>query len=135
VRLNPSRSPYLLTSVLVKAGYPPRALTGVIPELPISSLGLAPGDQLIVNQKPGSAGATPTTPSALPTNPHATIVSPRVSRPQSSNPRPVAPTPSAVESSGPDSVRTAGGYLVHRVRPMVTTMIHHPDGSFNADRA
>jgi len=105
----------------LKAGYPPRALTGVIPELPISSLGLAPGDQLIVNQKPGSAaapGATFTPPSALPANPtNATIVSPHVSLPQSSNPRLVAPTRSAVESSGPDSVRTAGGYLVHRIVP------------------
>jgi ubiquitin thioesterase OTU1 len=124
VRLNPSHSPRLLTSVLVKAGYPPRALTGVIPELPISSLGLAPGDQLIVNQKPGSAvtqGATLTPQPAVPANPHAAVISPHAPLPPpSSNPRPAATAPSA-QSSGPDFVRTEGGYLVHRVRAMVTT--------------
>ncbi len=125
MRLNPSHSLRLLTSVLVKAGYPPRALTGVIPELPISSLGLAPGDQLIVNQKSGSAappGATPTASSALPGNPHATVVNPHASLPPTSlNPRPATTTLSAVQSSGPDCVQTDGGYLVHRVRAMVTT--------------
>ena len=124
MRLNPSRSHHLLTSILVKAGYPPRALTGVIPELPISSLGLAPGDQLIVNQKPGSAappGATPTQSSALPANPNATVVNPHTSLPpSSSNPRPASTTLSAAQGSGPDFVRTDGGYLVHKVRPMVT---------------
>jgi ubiquitin thioesterase OTU1 len=128
VRLNPSHSESLclLTDVLVKAGYPPRALTGVIPELPISSLGLAPGDQLIVNQKSGSAaplGATPTPgpPSALPA---ATVVNPQASLPpSSSNPRPAAASLSAVQSSGPDFVQTDGGYLVHRVRAMVTTTL------------
>ncbi|KAH9027593.1 OTU-domain-containing protein [Lactarius pseudohatsudake] len=107
----------------LKAGYPPRALTGVIPELPISSLGLASGDQLIVNynQKSGSAappGATPTASSALPANPHATVVNRRASLPPSaSNPRPAATAPPAVQSSGPDFVKTDGGYLVHRIVP------------------
>ncbi|KAF8261066.1 hypothetical protein EI94DRAFT_836938 [Lactarius quietus] len=105
----------------LKAGYPPRALTGVIPELPISSLGLAPGDQLIVNQKHGSAappGAAHTPQSALPANPHATVVSPPASfPPPSSNPRPAATTLSAAQGSGPDYVQTEGGYLVHRIVP------------------
>jgi len=106
----------------LKAGYPPRALTGVIPELPISSLGLAHGDQLIVNQKSGSAahqGVTPTAPSALPANAHATVVvNPRASLPpSSSNTRPAATTLSAVQSSGPDYVQTDGAYLVHRIVP------------------
>ena len=115
----------LLTSVLVKAGYPPRALTGVIPELPISSLGLAPGDQLIVNQKSGSAvpqGATPTPPSALLANARATAINPHASLPPStSNPGPAATALSAVQSSGPDFVRADGGYLVHRVCAMALT--------------
>lgn len=100
----------------LKAGYPPRALTGVIPELPISSLGLAPGDQLIVNQKSGSAAPPVTTP-ALP-GPQATVANRRASLPpSSSNPRPAATTLSAVQSSGPDFVQADGGYLVHRIVP------------------
>ncbi|KAH9071195.1 OTU-domain-containing protein [Lactarius deliciosus] len=102
----------------LKAGYPPRALTGVIPELPISSLGLAPGDQLIVNQKSGSVALPGATPAALPANPHATVVNPPASLPPSaSNPRPAATAPPAVQSSGPDFVKTDGGYLVHRIVP------------------
>ncbi|KAI9446152.1 OTU-domain-containing protein [Lactarius indigo] len=89
----------------LKAGYPPRALTGVIPELPISSLGLAPGDQLIVNQKSGSAALLGATPAAASLPPSA------------SNPRPAATAPSAVQSGAPDFVKTDGGYLVHRIVP------------------
>ncbi|KAI9443667.1 OTU-domain-containing protein [Lactarius psammicola] len=104
----------------LKAGYPPRTLTGVIPELPISSLGLAPGDQLIVNQKSGSAappGATPTASSALLANPHATVGNRPASLPPSSNPRPAAATLSAAQTGGPDFVQTDGGYLIHRIVP------------------
>ncbi|KAH9162681.1 OTU-domain-containing protein [Lactarius sanguifluus] len=87
----------------LKAGYPPRALTGVIPELPISSLGLAPGDQLIVNQKSGSVALPGATPAALPANPHATVVNP------------LASLLHRQQWSG--FVKTDGGYLVHRIVP------------------
>ena len=104
----------------VKAGYPPRALTAVIPELPLSSLGLAPGDQLIVVQKPGSAATAPTLPSSSPVNPaypgHQT---PAAARPSSnSNPRQEASVAAQALSTnkGPDYVAVDGGYLIHRVR-------------------
>jgi hypothetical protein len=103
----------------VKAGYPPRSLTAVIPELPLSSLGLAPGDQLIVNQKSGSA-APPTgvtsTAQSLPTNPRA-LVNPAASlSTPSSNAAQAAPALSTTRSGSPDHVEVDGGYLVHRVR-------------------
>lgn len=113
----------------LKVGYPPRALTAVIPELPLSSLGLAPGDQLIVVQKSGSAAAAAPTPSSSssssPANPAYT---PAVGRPTtytpSSNSNPLtrqagAPTRStAIEDDGrPDYVAVEGGYLIHRIVP------------------
>ena len=103
----------------VKAGYPPRSLTAVIPELPLSSLGLAPGDQLIVNQKSGSA-APPTgvtsTAQTLSTGPRA-LVNPAASlSAPSSNAAQAAPELSTTRGGGPDHVEVDGGYLVHRVR-------------------
>ncbi|KAG6833689.1 hypothetical protein H0H87_002885 [Tephrocybe sp. NHM501043] len=49
---------YAATKILpsrqsLKAGYPPHALT-MIPELPIESLGLKPGEQIIVSELPGT---------------------------------------------------------------------------------
>lgn len=113
----------------VKAGYPPRALTAVIPELPLSSLGLAPGDQLIVVQKSGSAAA-PTLSS--PANPGRISAAARPGTTPSSNPRQkAAPTSSAIEGDGPDYVSTDGGYLIHRVR---TTRPGHPCHLFGCVR-
>jgi hypothetical protein len=129
-RFRSPHSPHTHTHTLyaVKAGYPPRALTAVIPELPLSSLGLAPGDQLIVVQKSGSAAA-PTFSSSPPVNPAypghtpaaATLARPTPS--SNSNPRQVAPTRTAlstIEGDGPNYVTMDGGYLIHRVRA-----IHH----------
>jgi ubiquitin thioesterase OTU1 len=112
----------------VKAGYPPRALTAVIPELPLSSLGLAPGDQLLVVQKSGSAAAAApsSTLSSSPANqtyPGHTHT-PAAARPahtpsSSSNLRQVAaPTLSTTikDDGRPDYVAMDGGYLIHRVR-------------------
>jgi hypothetical protein len=102
----------------VKVGYPPKALTAVIPELPLSSLGLAPGDQLIVVQKSGSAATAPTLPSSSPVNPaypgHQT---PAAVHPSSnSNPRRAVAAPALPTDDGPDYVTMDGGYLIHRVR-------------------
>ncbi len=105
----------------VKAGYPPRSLTAVIPELPLSSLGLAPGDQLIVVQKSGSAAPsgvtsvaapTGTSSSSSPVNPTYPGHTPAAARPTPSS----NPAPSKIEDVGPDYVSTDGGYLIHTVR-------------------
>lgn len=124
-------SPHTHTHSLyaVKVGYPPKALTAVIPELPLSSLGLAPGDQLIVIQKSGSAAsaAAPTSSSSSPANPaypgHTPAAARSTHTPASNsnpNPRQVggAPTLSTtIKNDGrPDYVTTDGGYLIHRVR-------------------
>ena len=91
-----------LMCVVVKVGYPPKSLT-LIPELPISSLGLSKGEQLIVNQNSRGSNAKSTTGTSSPG-----IV------PQPS-PRP--PAPAQPTANEPDSVETEGGYLVHTVRP------------------
>jgi hypothetical protein len=117
-------SPHSHSLYTVKAGYPPRALTAVIPELPLSSLGLAPGDQLIVVQKSGSAAAAaPTLSSSSPVNPAYPGQTPAAARAtqtssSNSNPRQVAaPTLSTtIDDDHPDYVTMDGGYLIHRVR-------------------
>ncbi|OCH85689.1 hypothetical protein OBBRIDRAFT_739490 [Obba rivulosa] len=88
----------------LKAGYPPQPLT-LVPELPVSSLGLAPGEQLVLTQRapaaPAPSAAAP--PSAPMTGLTASQVPPR------------APPPAR---AGPDWVEMPdGSYLVHRVVP------------------
>ncbi|KAI9511122.1 OTU-domain-containing protein [Russula earlei] len=103
----------------LKAGYPPRSLTAVIPELPLSSLGLAPGDQLIVIQKSGSAappGVTSSTPS-LSVNPRTFNTFPAPLPTLSSNPDQAALGLSTLGNDGPDHVEVDGGYLIHRIVP------------------
>ncbi|CAE6339526.1 unnamed protein product [Rhizoctonia solani] len=88
----------------LKSGYPPKALT-LIPELPLSSLGLQRGDQITVMAKPGSVAAS--TESAAPTVPVST-------------PQPIASTqaPKGNAGSADDGfVETDAGTLVHRVVP------------------
>ena len=79
----------------VKSGYPPRTLT-LVPELSLSSLGLQAGEQIIVNQK---------VPTATTTSPAPTPAS-----------RPQPPARAAPQRTGPASVPTSAGVLVHRVR-------------------
>lgn len=74
----------------MKSGYPPRALT-LIPELPLSSLGLKSGDQLIVNEIADGRPA----------------------------PQPVAAVQSqkaSTSSETPEHVEADGSFLIHRVR-------------------
>ncbi|KAF9246144.1 hypothetical protein BU15DRAFT_84947 [Melanogaster broomeanus] len=84
----------------IRSGYPPQSLI-LIPELPLSSLGLKAGEQIIVNQKAPSPtrGYPPPTASRSPPAP--------VSEPD-------APPPA---STGPANVPTSSGILVHRVVP------------------
>ena len=89
---------------VVKAGYPPHQLT-LIPELPVSSLGFANGDQVILTQKASSAAYTQPAPAApQPARDATRMTSPR------RVPAPVTP------SGGVDHVETGSGVLVHRVR-------------------
>ncbi|KAG6332670.1 hypothetical protein ID866_6415 [Astraeus odoratus] len=94
------------SSIAVKSGYPPQTLT-MIPELPLSSLGLKAGEQIIVNQISSSFVSGPLGP-------------PRVAQPASHPPFSLAPQRGAVPAStGPASVETPSGVLVHRVGQVV----------------
>jgi ubiquitin thioesterase OTU1 len=114
----------------VKTGFPPRTIT-LVSELPISSLGLTRGDQLIVNElKP-----TPTSSAPVPEPASEPVSSSRGRGPQP-NPAPPKPAPkfisppsqpaptsisqppsTSVSSSRPDEVTTPSGILVHRIVP------------------
>ncbi|KAF8212027.1 hypothetical protein K438DRAFT_1902884 [Mycena galopus ATCC 62051] len=104
------------------------------PELPLSSLGLAPGEQIIVSEmaeaasgiartaKPHSSSSpflNPTSSSSSVTAPAVTSAPPRRAPPASVPPRPTPATSiaPASASSGPDAVETDGSFLVHRVVP------------------
>ncbi|TBU50761.1 OTU-domain-containing protein [Dichomitus squalens] len=110
----------------LKAGYPPHPLT-IVPELPIDSLGLQQGEQLVVTQRPaaghqafqGSKGTAFPAPS-----PAAAMTGLTASQVRES-PGP-SRTGSAVSTSkagsargggGPEYVLTSNGYLMHRVVP------------------
>ncbi|KAF4614470.1 hypothetical protein D9613_002684 [Agrocybe pediades] len=104
---------------ILKIGYPPRSLT-LIPELPVSSLGIQKGDQLIVNEGPEPApsiSAPPIT-TNLPPPTQAAVPPPAsaapVQRPQASV---VSPTSPSASPSGPDSVEVDGSFLIHRIVP------------------
>lgn len=117
--LSPSSPCSPLSRFTVKAGYPPKGLT-LIPELPISSLGLSKGEQLIVNQNGRGQG----TQSAAP---RSAIGVPSTGVAQQPSTRPSAPArPTKNES---DSVETEGGYLVHRVRFCPTSRSRHTEDS------
>ncbi|EKM55136.1 uncharacterized protein PHACADRAFT_255547 [Phanerochaete carnosa HHB-10118-sp] len=99
----------------LKAGYPPHSLT-LIPELPLESLGLKTGEQLIVTQKPGAARtAAPAANTVSNASPAAPMTG--LTRSQLSEPVVLTPAPAAPQESGPDYVPTEGGYLVHRIVP------------------
>ncbi|KAG8702634.1 ubiquitin-specific protease otu1 [Ceratobasidium sp. 394] len=86
----------------LKSGYPPKALA-LVPELPLSSLGLQRGDQITVTLNPNSA--TPTKPPAPAPAPKAQAAPP-----------PLVPG-SKASSKSDGFVETRAGTLVHRVVP------------------
>jgi ubiquitin thioesterase OTU1 len=88
--------------LLVKSGYPPRALA-IVPELPFESLGLKRGDQIFVSEEPN-----PDT--------HIPSVQPPVGPVSRSTQPPPLPAPTTrPQPSGPDRVEVDGGFLIHRV--------------------
>ncbi len=91
----------------MKHGYPPQSLT-LIGELPVSSLGLTRGDQLIVNEEPGHA------PDPLRSSPPANPAFRQAPAARTSSiPAIPASLPAAANTS--EHVPTEGGYLIHRV--------------------
>ncbi|KAG5647285.1 hypothetical protein DXG03_000822 [Asterophora parasitica] len=127
---------YAATKILpsrqsLKAGYPPHVLT-VIPELPIESLGLKSGEQIIVSELPDASSAgssTSTSATTVPPSRQCATPDPG-SNPLLSSPvvetRPPVPVPRVpasafrpppAQSHGPDYVETDGGVLIHRIVP------------------
>ena len=103
----------------MKAGYPPHDLV-LIPELPLESLGLKQGEQLIVRQKAEANRTSPGSALRAQSPPSSTVQSSRgpttgLTASQVREPSPSRGSPAA-NAGGPDYVETDGGYLVHRVR-------------------
>lgn len=89
----------------LKSGYPPKALT-LIPELPLSSLGLQRGDQITVTQHANVTASTSVTKPIVPTS--------------ASRAQPVSSAANSISksNSGQDGyVETVAGTLIHRVVP------------------
>ncbi|KAF9013972.1 hypothetical protein BDQ17DRAFT_1231135 [Cyathus striatus] len=104
---------YAVTNILpslqvLKAGYPPRELT-LIPELPVSSLGLSRGEQLIVSGKLASSTSQGSATTSSQTTPPSELKSAVPRSPTRSQP--------PISTSGPDHVETDSGVLIHRVVP------------------
>ncbi|KLO08950.1 OTU-domain-containing protein [Schizopora paradoxa] len=92
----------------LKSGFPAKSLT-IVPELPLESLGLKRGEQLIVTQKSGSAPLSAPPPAAA-----AQSQAPSQLRDE---PAPRNRGVSSSSKGGPDTVPTDAGVLVHRVVP------------------
>ena len=119
----------------MKAGYPPYPLT-LVPELPIDSLGLKNGEQLVVTQRHGAGSqqafrAPPTSPFPPP-SPVAAMTGMTASQVRE------PPRSAAVRSppKGPDHVLTSNGYLMHRVSGLIQMGVCTPRrGKHGAKRA
>ncbi|KAF7304991.1 OTU-like cysteine [Mycena kentingensis (nom. inval.)] len=114
----------------LKSGYPPQVLTALIPELPVSSLGLKAGEQLLVSETADDsgisrAGSRPPPASATPSPARSGSGSAAAGSPflnpvaSSARTEPVSPIRAGASSSSsePDAVETDGSFLVHRVVP------------------
>lgn len=115
--------------IVVKSGYPPRTLT-IIPELPLTSLGLKTGEQLIVSENPEPSHTVSSRSVDKPVSASSVVNAPAPSTSSSRPPpsggaaarsftsntpaTPQAPQPSAAPVVA-DHVETDGGVLVHRV--------------------
>ncbi|KAK0210873.1 hypothetical protein DFS33DRAFT_1296101 [Desarmillaria ectypa] len=94
---------------ILKHGYPPQSLT-LIGELPVSSLGLTRGDQLIVNEEPGHV------PDPLRSSPPANPGF-RSAPPARTSSIPIIPASPPAIANTLEHVPIDGGYLIHRVVP------------------
>ncbi len=100
----------------VKAGYPPRPLT-IVPELPVDSLGLKQGEQLVVTQRPtsGHQAFQAASSTAFPAPSPAAAMTGLTTSQTRDSPRPAVPAATSVGKGGLDYVLTNNGYLMHRV--------------------
>ncbi|THV04199.1 OTU-domain-containing protein [Dendrothele bispora CBS 962.96] len=99
----------------LKTGYPPRDLT-IVPELPLSSLGLKAGDQIIVSGDTESSSSSQSD-STTPTSQSSRTVASRAAPLSSTSAIPRTTYPTGPSTNGPEHVITDGGVLVHRVVP------------------
>jgi len=101
----------------LKSGYPPRTLA-IVPELPLSSLGLQAGEQLIVSENP-DLSRKPASASSVVNVPTSTTSSrPPPSAARSSTLNAATSVPAQPSAPGvPDHVETGGGVLLHRIVP------------------
>ncbi|KAI0362077.1 OTU-domain-containing protein [Trametes cingulata] len=106
----------------LKAGYPPHPLT-LIPELPVDSLGLKQGEQLVVTRRSsglthGSGPPPAASAAAFPQpSPAAAMTGMTASQVRSPAPTAAAGAGSGGRKGGPEYVVTSNGYLIHRVVP------------------
>ncbi|RXW22319.1 hypothetical protein EST38_g3511 [Candolleomyces aberdarensis] len=103
----------------LKTGYPPRPLT-LVPELPLSSLDLKSGEQLIVQEDAPSSSRGTESAAAATSSARAVARSPPRSATRPAAPPAPAPAsrePAQSSSSKKEFVEVDGGYLVHRVVP------------------
>ncbi|PFH54217.1 hypothetical protein AMATHDRAFT_186029 [Amanita thiersii Skay4041] len=97
---------------LLKAGYPPRSLT-LVPELPISSLGITSGDQIIVNEV-----ADPTTPQSASLRAPVSVSLPKPPRvPIRPSNNTMGQAFAGISTQELIHVEMDGGSLIHRVVP------------------
>ncbi|KAF9469199.1 hypothetical protein BDZ94DRAFT_1279149 [Collybia nuda] len=101
----------------LKAGYPPHALT-LIPELPLASLGLKSGEQIIVSELVTDSSQRSSGPTSR-NNPVTPVSPTRRGATDNMGPMPttIPASTASPQSTGPDSVATDGGVLVHRIVP------------------
>ncbi|KAJ6623496.1 hypothetical protein B0H10DRAFT_796931 [Mycena sp. CBHHK59/15] len=104
----------------LKSGYPPRILM-IVPELPVSSLGLKAGEQIIVSEVAEQASGVARSPNKLSSSSSPFLDPTPNSSSRTFNAVPAAPrtptTPPVSASRSPDAVETDGSFLVHRVVP------------------
>ncbi|KAL7283377.1 hypothetical protein ACG7TL_002807 [Trametes sanguinea] len=109
----------------LKAGYPPHPLT-LVPELPIDSLGLKTGEQLVVTQRSsgishGSGAPSRTSAASGATfasaSPAAAMTGMTASQVHDPSPAPASRATGGAKGGSPEYVLTSQGYLIHRVVP------------------
>ncbi|KAI0721108.1 OTU-domain-containing protein [Cerioporus squamosus] len=102
----------------LKAGYPPHPLT-LVPELPIDSLGLKTGEQLVATQRASAGHQAFQAPrsSAFPAPSPAAAMTGLTASQVRDTPAPAPVARPGVKGGVPDYVPTSNGYLIHRVVP------------------